>query len=99
MNRSENPLKREIARLEADAATLHRHYADTPVFMIELAGLARSVLMRAGMGEGAWVRAAIDQIFDAYGVSSKLWLDGPAETQGEAAPLQPDLAGQTGDTR
>jgi len=76
MSKTATALKRDLARLRGDAATLYRHYAGAPAFTIELSGLARSVLLSAGSENDVWVRSEIDGIFTSYGVRDCLWLEG-----------------------
>lgn len=76
MNKTIITLKRDLARLEVDAATLHRHYAGSSDFVVELSGLACDILMSAGEGDQPWVRTAIIRILERYGVAATSWLDG-----------------------
>ncbi|AHX16234.1 hypothetical protein CH75_08025 [Dyella jiangningensis] len=74
MNRTVAHLKRDLVRLEVDAATLHRHYAGTGAFVTELSGLACDVLLSASESDQAWVRTSIEAILARYGLAPQQWL-------------------------
>ena len=74
MNRTVAHLKRDLVRLEVDAATLHRHYAGTAAFITELSGLACDVLLSAAESDHPWVRTSIEAILARYGLTPQQWL-------------------------
>lgn len=92
MNKTPTTLKRDLARLEVDAATLHRHYAGSPDFMVELSGLACDILLSAGEEDRPWVRTAIDRILDRYGVASTPWLENAQAHHAPAATADEHVA-------
>ncbi|WP_243042412.1 hypothetical protein [Dyella sedimenti] len=69
MHKTTTTLKRDLTRLEVDAATLHRHYAGSADFAAELSGLARDILLNASEQDQAWVRSAIDRILARYEIT------------------------------